>query len=78
LPHIRTYRLLEHDMRLPLTCLALLSLAGCGVGESAATAALHAEQAKQLQQQTRELQQQIDHANLESAERLQQALNDAE
>lgn len=53
---------------------SLLALAGCGAGETAATASLQAEQASQAQQQMARLQQQIDEANRQSNQRLEEAL----
>ncbi|WP_174236498.1 hypothetical protein [Stutzerimonas nosocomialis] len=53
---------------------SLFALAGCGAGETAATASLQAEQASQAQQQMARLQQQIDEANRQSNQRLEEAL----
>nr|WP_298137494.1 hypothetical protein [uncultured Pseudomonas sp.] len=52
---------------------ALILLSACGAGETAATATLQAEQAKQLQQQTEQLKQQIEQLNEQSEKRLEQA-----
>lgn len=49
-----------------------LLLSACGLGETAATANLQAEQAKQLQQQTEHLKQQIEAANAHNNQRLEQ------
>ncbi|NMY51053.1 hypothetical protein [Pseudomonas sp. WS 5011] len=51
---------------------ATLVLSACGIGETAATASLHAEQATQLQQQTEQLKQQIEAANAQSNKRLEE------
>ncbi|MFZ3154771.1 hypothetical protein [Pseudomonas sp.] len=59
-----------------LTALLLstsLLLSACGLGETAATTSLQAEQAAQLQQQTEQLKQQIEAANAQSAKRLEEA-----
>ena len=48
-------------------------LSACGLGETAATAELHAKQAQQAQQQMKQMQQQIDAANAVNNERLKQA-----
>lgn len=56
----------------------LLTLAGCGAGETAATATLQAEQAKQAQQQLEQLKQQIDQANALNNQRLEQAIDQAQ
>lgn len=58
-------------LTLPLLSSTLL-LSACGLGESAATASLQAEQAAQLQQQTAQLKQQIEAANAQNQERLQE------
>jgi len=50
-----------------------LLLSACGLGETAATASLQAEQAAQLQQQTEQLKQQIEAANAQSQQRLEQS-----
>lgn len=66
-------------MRTPffsVTLASLLTLSGCGVGETAAVAGLQAEQAKQAQQQMGQLKQQIDLANEKNNLRLQQATQD--
>ncbi len=64
-------------MKRLLTCLPLLLLAGCGLGETAATGAaqakLQAEQAQQAQQQIDQLKQQIDQANAVNQQRLRDA-----
>jgi cell division protein ZapA (FtsZ GTPase activity inhibitor) len=52
-------------------CTSVL-LSGCGLGETAATASLQAEQAARLQQQTEQLKQQIEAANTQSQKRLEQ------
>ena len=49
-----------------------LLLSACGLGESAATASLQAEQATQLQQQAEQLKQQIEAANAHNSQRLEQ------
>jgi len=51
---------------------ATLVLSACGLGETAATANLQAEQAAQLQQQTEQLKQQIEAANAQSNKRLEE------
>ena len=51
---------------------ATLVLSACGLGETAATASLQAEQATQLQQQTEQLKQQIEAANAQSNKRLEE------
>ncbi|KQO29470.1 hypothetical protein DP092_13515 [Pseudomonas sp. MDMC224] len=56
----------------------LLTLGGCGAGETAATATLQAEQAKQAQQQMEQLKQQIDQANAANTQRLQEAIDQAQ
>lgn len=56
----------------------LLTLGGCGAGETAATATLQAEQAKQAQQQMEQLKQQIDQANAANTLRLQEAIDQAQ
>ncbi|TIH07526.1 hypothetical protein [Pseudomonas leptonychotis] len=53
----------------PLLATTLL-LSACGLGETAATASLQAEQAAQLQQQAEQLKQQIEAANVQSQKRL--------
>ena len=50
-----------------------LLLSACGLGETAATASLQAEQAKQLQQQTEQLKQQIEAANAQDQKRLEES-----
>lgn len=50
-----------------------LLLSACGLGETAATASLQAEQAAQLQQQTEQLKQQIKAANAQSNKRLEES-----
>lgn len=50
-----------------------LLLSACGLGETAATASLQAEQAKQLQQQTEQLKQQIEAANAQGQKRLEES-----
>jgi cell division protein FtsB len=54
-----------------LLCTCLL-LSACGLGETAATASLQAEQAAQLKKQTEQLKQQIEAANAQSNKRLEQ------
>ena len=49
-----------------------LTLSACGLGETAATASLQAEQATQLQQQTEQLKEQIEAANAQSNKRLEE------
>jgi hypothetical protein len=49
-----------------------LLLSACGLGETAATASLHAEQAAKLQQQKEQLKQQIEVANAQSNKRLEE------
>lgn len=49
-----------------------LLLSACGLGETAATANLQAEQAAKLQQQTEQLKQQIEAANAQGTKRLEQ------
>ncbi|TLP75027.1 hypothetical protein FEA48_12545 [Pseudomonas nitroreducens] len=67
-----------------LTSLLLLSaaLSACGLGETAATAAttanLQAQQAQQAQQQMQQLKQQIDAANVQSQQRLDDAVKEAQ
>jgi hypothetical protein len=58
-----------------LTSLLLLSaaLSACGLGETAATASLQAKQAQQAQQQMQQLKQQIDAANVQNQQRLDDA-----
>jgi hypothetical protein len=51
------------------TCLLL---SACGLGETAATASLQAEQAGKLQQQKEQLKQQIEAANAQSNKRLEE------
>jgi cell division protein FtsB len=51
------------------TCLLL---SACGLGETAATASLQAEQAAKLQQQKEQLKQQIEAANAQSNKRLEE------
>ncbi|MFP6864095.1 hypothetical protein [Pseudomonas sp.] len=59
---------------LPLLLLSTaLTLSACGLGETAATASLQAEQATQLQQQAEQLKQQIEAANAQSNERLEES-----
>jgi hypothetical protein len=61
-------------MKRLLTCLPFLLLAGCGLGETAATGAAQAKlQAEQAQQQMDQLKQQIDQANAVNQQRLQDA-----
>jgi cell division protein FtsB len=60
------------------TFFLLLTLSGCGAGETAATATLQAEQAKQAQQQMEQLKQQIDQANAANTQRLQEAIDQAQ
>ncbi|WP_435606374.1 hypothetical protein [Pseudomonas knackmussii] len=50
-----------------------LPLAGCGLGETAATAELEAKQAAQAQQQMQQVTQQIDQANAQEQQRLDDA-----
>ncbi|VXC46363.1 conserved exported hypothetical protein [Pseudomonas sp. 8BK] len=50
-----------------------LALSACGLGETAATASLQAEQATQLQEQTEQLKQQIEAANAQSNKRLEES-----
>ena len=50
-----------------------LLLSACGLGETAATASLQAEQAKLLQQQTEQLKQQIEAANAQGQKRLEES-----
>ena len=58
---------------LTLTLLsATLLLSACGLGETAATASLQAEQAAKLQQQTEQLKQQIEAANAQGTKRLEE------
>ncbi len=58
---------------LTLTLLsATLLLSACGLGETAATASLQAEQAAKLQQQTEQLKQQIEAANVQGTKRLEE------
>jgi cell division protein FtsB len=64
-----------------LTSLLLLTatLSACGLGETAATTAnLQAQQAQQAQQQMQQLKQQIDAANVQNQQRLDDALKDAQ
>lgn len=69
---------------LRLTALAGLScvLSACGLGETAATATtvahLQAQQAQQAQQQMQQIKQQIDQANVQEQQRLDDALKDAQ
>jgi len=65
-------------LRLFCTFSLLLTLSGCGAGETAATATLQAEQAKQAQQQMEQLKQQIDQANAANTQRLQEAIDQAQ
>ena len=59
---------------LPLLLLSTtLALSACGLGETAATASLQAEQAAQLQQQAEQLKQQIEAANAQSNKRLEES-----
>lgn len=58
--------------RVFLVSAATLVLSACGLGETAATANLQAEQAAQLQQQTEQLKQQIEAANAHSNKRLEE------
>jgi cell division protein FtsB len=58
--------------RVFLLLAATLVLSACGLGETAATASLQAEQASQLQQQTEQLKQQIEAANAQSNKRLEE------
>jgi cell division protein FtsB len=51
------------------TCLLL---SACGLGETAATASLQAEQAGKLQQQKEQLKQQIEAANAQNNKRLEE------
>ncbi len=60
-----------HSLTALLLCTTLL-LSACGLGETAATANLQAEQAAQLQQQAEQLKQQIEAANAQSQKRLEQ------
>jgi cell division protein FtsB len=63
-------------MRVALALLLLsttLALSACGLGETAATANLQAEQAAQLQQQAEQLKQQIEAANAQSNKRLEES-----
>ncbi|HZX16717.1 MAG TPA: hypothetical protein VFF22_07620 [Pseudomonas sp.] len=60
-------------MRVTLALVLLATtLSGCGLGETAATTSLQAEQAAQLQQQTEQLKQQIEAANAQSNKRLEE------
>lgn len=68
-----------HDAPAPLLHpFLLITLGGCGAGETAATATLQAEQAKQAQQQMEQLKQQIDQANAANTRRLQEAIDQAQ
>lgn len=58
--------------RVFLLLAATLVLSACGIGETAATASLQAEQATQLQQQTEQLKKQIEAANAQSNKRLEE------
>ncbi len=58
--------------RVFLLLAATLVLSACGLGETAATASLQAEQATQLQQQTEQLKKQIEAANAQSNKRLEE------
>ncbi|MDR7025964.1 MAG: hypothetical protein ACLGID_06295 [Gammaproteobacteria bacterium] len=58
--------------RVFLLLAATLVLSACGLGETAATASLQAEQATQLQQQTEQLKEQIEAANAQSNKRLEE------
>lgn len=60
-----------HRLVFPLLATTLL-LSACGLGESAATASLQAEQAAQLQQQSEQLKRQIEAANAQNHKRLEQ------
>lgn len=64
--------------RLAALTLLPLTLAACGLGDTAATASLQAKQAEQAQQQMQQLKQQVDQANAQNQQRLDQALKDAE
>ncbi len=61
-----------------LAFVIMLTLSGCGAGETAAVATLQAEQAKQAQQQMEQLKQQINLAHEKNNLRLQQATQDAQ
>ncbi|MBB4867933.1 hypothetical protein HNP46_006852 [Pseudomonas nitritireducens] len=54
------------------------ALSACGLGETAATASLQAKQAQQAQQQMQQLKQQVDAANVQNQQRLDDAIKDAE
>lgn len=56
----------------------IVPLAGCGLGETAATAELQAKQAAQAQQQMAQLKEQIDQANARNQQRLQDGGKDAQ
>lgn len=58
--------------RVFLLLAATLVLSACGLGETAATASLQAEQATQRQQQTEQLKEQIEAANAQSNKRLEE------
>ena len=58
--------------RVFLLLAATLVMSACGLGETAATASLQAEQATQLQQQTEQLKEQIEAANAQSNKRLEE------
>lgn len=60
------------------TLTTLLALAGCGLGESTATASLQAQQAEQAQQQIAQLKQQVEQANQLSQQRLEEASQHAQ
>ncbi|MFV3306189.1 hypothetical protein ACNFBT_12990 [Pseudomonas sp. NY15181] len=70
--------------RLRLATLISLSctLTACGLGETAATATtvatLQAQQAQQAQQQMQQIKQQVDQANVQEQQRLDEALKDAQ
>ena len=70
---------LFHLSSLLMLCAAL---SACGLGETAATPAptakLQAQQAHQAQQQIEQLKQQIDAANVQNQQRLDEALKEAE
>ena len=56
----------------PTVLATTLLLSACGLGETAATASLQAEQAAKLQEQTEQLKQQIEAANAQNQKRLQE------
>lgn len=64
--------------RLTSTLILCAALSACGLGETAATASLQAKQAQQAQQQMQQLKEQVDQANAQGQQRLDDALKDAE